>query len=419
MSWPANPSTALNILPSGHRDKAFRRILVLFFLFILPARYVSSQPFFGDMQLTDASKVSLITIGPGDELYSGFGHSVLWIADPATGIDRAYNYGTFSFQSENFYIKFLRGTLPYELSVLPLGPQAFEWRLENRSIKEQELNLSLDQRQRLLEDLERNYLPENRKYHYRFFYDNCSSRLQEVLRRACGDSLIYHGYTKEARSFRSWIDLYAFKQKPWADFGMDLAIGAPADVTAGPLQATFLPDNLSSAFADTKITTRDGVFPLVKSERMLFEPVTAPQPSGVTPTVFFWGLAVLVGLLTWWQLKKGSMNFVFDRILFSVVGLTGWVILALWFGTDHGVTSYNWDILWAFPLWIPLVFRISGKRKRDWFQVFLIVYAVLLICSTANLEKHNLVLIPILVILTMRVYYLNNSLFKISKKANS
>jgi hypothetical protein len=388
------------------------KLAAVFFCLVFITPSVTAQ--FGT--LSSGAKVSLITVAPGNELYSGFGHSVLWISDPQQGLDRAYNYGTFSFETGNFYIKFLRGTLPYSLSVGPLYQQVAYWQSENRSIKEEVLNLSLSQKQKLYNFLENNYLPENRLYQYKFFFDNCSTRMATALKAACGDSLQFPGYTHEKLSFRQWIDKYAYKQNPWADFGMDLAIGAPSDEIATAEQATFLPDNLSTAFRDSRIKRNGETLPLVSSSRAIFEAQPAEPAGFLTPMVFFWALAALVLLFTLWQIKKEKVNFVLDKILFSVAGLTGWFILLLWFGTNHGVTSLNYDILWAFPLWLPLIFYISPSKKPSWFQYLLIIYGFLLLCATGNLLKHNLVVIPILLMLIVRVYYINNSLSKIPQK---
>jgi hypothetical protein len=363
--------------------------------------------------LSPEAKVSLITVSPGKELYSGFGHSVLWISDPIQRIDRAYNYGTFSFETGNFYVKFLRGTLPYSLSVGPLYYQTAYWESENRSIKEEVLNLSAAQKQKLYNFLENNYLPQNRLYQYKFFFDNCSTRMADALKAACGDSLQFPGYTHEKRSFRQWIDKYAYKQNPWADFGMDLAIGAPSDEIATPEQATFLPDNLSTAFADSRIKIGGQTLPLIASTRDIFVAQPADHAELITPMIFFWALAAIILAFTYWQIKKDKLNFLLDKFLFGFAGIIGWFILLLWFGTNHGVTAYNYDILWAFPLWMPLIFFITPTRKPSWFQFLLIFYGFLLLCATGNLAKHNLVVIPILLTLITRVYYMNNSLSKI------
>ena len=390
--------------------KGRRGTFLPFFAFVLLFISFSSK---AQLQLSPQAKVSLITVGPGDELYSGFGHSALWFYDPVYQLDRAYSYGTFSFETGNFYVKFLRGTLPYTISVNALTPQVAYWQQENRSVKEQVLNLSTPQKQRLFAYLETNLLPENREYQYKFFYDNCSTRLGDALKAATGDSLVFPGYTHEKLSFRQWIDRYAYVQKPWADFGMDLAIGSPSDEIATPEQATFLPDNLSIAFADARLKEQNQEVPLVTETRELYTATAEVESGWLTPKLFFWALAILVAAFTVWQIQQNKLDFTLDKVLFTLVGLTGWLIVLLWLGTNHGVTSWNWDILWAFPLWVPFVFYFSKSQKPAWFQWFLMGYGVLLMGATANLLKHNYVVIPILLILITRVYYLNNSLEKI------
>jgi hypothetical protein len=389
-------------------------LLQFCFTIIFTASFFSTSKVFAmSPVLSPGAKASLVTVGPGADLYSGFGHSVLWISDPENGIDNAYSYGTFSFETGNFYIKFLRGTLPYTISVAPLAPQVAYWQAENRWVSEQILNLSSDQKQKLFDFLNTNYLPENREYQYKFFFDNCATRLSLALKAACGDSLKYDGYTHEKRSFRQWIDKYAYKQNPWADFGMDLAIGAPSDEIATAEQATFLPDNLSTAFADAKIKQGTQWIPLVSKKREIIAATPARPNEWLTPSVFFWTLAVLTLAYTYWQNKQNNINFTLDKVLFTITGLVGWFILLLWFGTNHGVTAWNYDILWAFPLWIPAIWYISPNKKPSWFQFFLIFYAFLLLCATGNLLKHNYVVIPILATLIIRIYYMNNSLSKI------
>ncbi|MCF2488429.1 DUF4105 domain-containing protein [Dyadobacter sp. CY347] len=388
------------------------RFVAILTIFLL-AKTVATAQF---ATLSPEAKVSLVTFGPGDELYSGFGHSVLWVYDPVLNIDNAYSYGTFSFDQGNFYINFMRGYLPYSISVHPLGPQLEYYRAENRSISEQVLNLSIAQKQKLYNYLENNYLPQNRVYAYKFFYDNCASRLAVALKEACGDSLVYKGYTHEKLSFRQWIDRYAYKQNPWADFGMDLALGTPADEIATPEQATFLPDNLAIAFTDARVKTASGLVPLVKSTNEYFKAEPRNYTGIFTPMIVFWTLAVLTLGITYWQIKKEKLNFLLDKILFSIVGLAGWLLTLLWFATEHNDTKWNYDILWAFPLWMPLIFQISAKKKPSWFSFLLIFYGFLLLCATGNLLKHNYVVIPIILTLVIRVYYMNNSLSKIPEK---
>ncbi|MBK6685884.1 MAG: DUF4105 domain-containing protein [Deltaproteobacteria bacterium] len=52
--------------------------------------------------------VELITMGPGPELYSYWGHAALRIIDPQDGSDRVYNFGSVDF-SDGFFVRMMRG----------------------------------------------------------------------------------------------------------------------------------------------------------------------------------------------------------------------------------------------------------------------------------------------------------------------
>ena len=55
---------------------------------------------------TNAWQVSLLTCGPGVEVYNQFGHSAIRMKHELRGIDVVYNYGIFDFNPPNFSLKF-------------------------------------------------------------------------------------------------------------------------------------------------------------------------------------------------------------------------------------------------------------------------------------------------------------------------
>jgi Domain of unknown function (DUF4105) len=100
--------------------------------------------------LSPEATISLLTISPGAELYSTFGHSAIRIRDPRQGLDFNFNYGAFDFRTKGFYIKFLRGTLPYQISGNYFENDVAGWSQDNRAVIEQVLNLSQAQKKRRL-----------------------------------------------------------------------------------------------------------------------------------------------------------------------------------------------------------------------------------------------------------------------------
>ena len=143
------------------------------------------------IQLTDQAQISVLTCGTGDQLYSSFGHSAFRVQDPNHGIDIVYNYGTFDFDTPNFYLKFAGGKLLYSLSRQHFANFLYTYQLENRWVKEQLLDLKTDDKNKLFGFLEENYKPENRYYQYDFIYENCSTKIPEVLRGVLGNSLVF------------------------------------------------------------------------------------------------------------------------------------------------------------------------------------------------------------------------------------
>ena len=82
--------------------------IVLFFLLIFCGLQVKSQVY----------EISLLTCDPGKELYSSFGHSAIRVRQIGTGgQDLVFNFGTFDFDTPNFYGKFATGKLNYMLSL--------------------------------------------------------------------------------------------------------------------------------------------------------------------------------------------------------------------------------------------------------------------------------------------------------------
>ncbi|WP_157585219.1 lipoprotein N-acyltransferase Lnb domain-containing protein [Runella zeae] len=327
--------------------------------------------------LSNEAKVSLITIAPGNSVFegSGFGHSSLWVYDPLNGISRNYNYGTFTFQTGNFLLKFVQGTLPYTLSVVPMEYVVPHYEAERRDLTEQILNLSQAQKQKLFDFLENNALPQNREYQYRFFFDNCSSRIRDALQVACGDSLVYYNkpIDGEAKSFRQWMNQY-LEYKPWEKFLMNLALGLPSDEIATPQQEMYLPYNLMHHFEKATIGGKSLVSrtqPLVTTNFSHREQPS--QPWWLSPMVLFGVLVVFVIWYTQRQQKQLKISFLFDKIFFTIVGLAGWILLGLATATNHGVTEWNLHLLWAIPLYLPLAFFLSRIKQQTWVQKFVLI----------------------------------------------
>jgi len=312
-------------------------------------------------QLGPQSSISLITVAPGKELYSRFGHSMILIQDPENGLDKAYSYGTFDFNTDNFYWKFLKGTLPYTISANQFQDVVYFYsNYEHRTMVAQKLDLNLVQRNEIYQRLETNLLPQNKEYQYKFFYDNCSSRIRDVFEKQQGIRVPWGQIDSlQSLSYRQWMNKY-LPYNTWTTFGMNLALGYRSDVKASASQSTYLPDNLFYAVNFAK----NGTSPLVKEIIPLYD-----EKETDTGKINFLGpifvLFIVAGISLLISIKKYAFQFTFDRILFSIYGIFSWLIFFLATGTDHEVMAWNASCLMLLPTNFPLVFWFSNPQKKD------------------------------------------------------
>ena len=177
------------------------------------------------LPLSNAATISLLTCAPGAEIYALFGHSALRVSDPLRGVDRVYNYGTFDFDTPHFYWRFLRGDLRYFLSTTSFGAFQAAYQQENRTLSEQVLALSPREVQRLYDRLESTLHSPTRYYQYRFFADNCTTRLLEVVEASVEAPMqVDSAYVPPSRTYRQLLAPY-LAPAPWVELGMNLGLG--------------------------------------------------------------------------------------------------------------------------------------------------------------------------------------------------
>src|SRR6478736_2162851 len=127
------------------------------------------------------TRISVITCGPGDELYSLWGHTAIRIIDSANKTDIVYNWGGFTFDQPNFYLKFLRGKLLYYSSADNFPDFMTEYVYEHRSVYEQVLSLDSVSKEKVVNAVMYNTEGDNRFYKYDFLLDNCTTRVKNIV----------------------------------------------------------------------------------------------------------------------------------------------------------------------------------------------------------------------------------------------
>ncbi|HSF53124.1 MAG TPA: DUF4105 domain-containing protein [Algoriphagus sp.] len=380
------------------------KLVYLFFLLI----------FFGLPQANaQIYEVSLLTCDPGKELYSSFGHSAIRVRQVVPeGQDLVFNYGTFDFRAPNFYGKFVMGKLDgYYLSVTTYADFIQEYDYYKRDVREQVLDLRGQQQDFLIQHLWVNADPSRRFYSYDFFYNNCATKIRDAFEIAMGDELVWQDSVKEEeKTFRNLIDEYVYPL-PWADLGIDLALGSVIDVDASEREEQFLPDYMEAAFANARIVGDGPSRPLVKESRVILEyPDSEFKMDFLNPYVLMWAVAILFTVITFFGHKRKKLFIGFDLGLFSILGILGLVVTFLWFFTDHTATKWNWNILWAFPGHLVLVWGLMKKEVQPWVRKYLLFALIMADAAVVfwilGWQSFHPSLIPILLVIILRTNYL-------------
>ena len=279
-------------------------------------------------------RVSVLTCGSGEELYSIYGHSGVRIIDSLRGTDKVYNYGTFDFGDPEFYWKFTRGKLLYYVVEDDFANFMQEYIYFKRGVKEQILRLNSDEAKRIQEFLKENCKPENKFYHYDFLFDNCSTRIRDLIQTNLGDGLRFgRVIADDSVSFRTYLNEFE-RNLHWERFGINLLMSDQVDENMTNEQSFFLPDFLMRGIATATLNGR----PLVSETlQLLPEPFPMHEPAN-QPKQLFWILLGFILLCSFIPSIKKHLIY-FDILLFMLLGLLGCFMLFMWFGTDHKVCA--------------------------------------------------------------------------------
>lgn len=393
-----------------------RKIIGLVCFLFIPAIFYPLEA--APVQLSPQAEVSVITAAAGSELYTIFGHTTIRVHDPANQLDKVYNYGTFNFDEPGYYWHFARGYLHYYLETSQFDSFSRFYLMVHRSLYEQVLRLTQEEKQALYEFLEHNALPENRYYRYDSFLNNCSTKVRDALQQILAGSVTFDDSAFTApRSFREYIAPY-LHQRPWGGLGINLLLGAPIDQPASAFQSMFLPNQLKNILAAAIVTTDSTALPIVENIRVYPAMPASFEKSGMdwTPGLIFWLIGLFLAGVTYLEWRARTVLFPLDGIILGVVGILGILFLFLWFGSARTWTNANYNLVWALPTHLIAAILLFKKRKPrilgKYFTYTTGLTLLLLISWKFVPQTLPVTLLPLVVILTIRTARLAASLGK-------
>jgi Domain of unknown function (DUF4105) len=374
-----------------------RRFIFFQFFFLAYSSFITAQ--------TDSChlRISLLTVTPGDELYATFGHSALRVYDSVSKQDIVYNYGTFNFDEPGFYTKFIRGKLLYYLSTADFNSFSGSYAEEKRGITEQLLDLDCAEKSMIMQKIEDNLLEQNKFYKYDFLFDNCTTRLRDLVERSTTAKVYYGKVVPPGTTFRNLIYEYLdYNHKEWSKLGIDLLLGSKTDKIMSNREAMFLPDYLMKTFD----STLKGNQRLVTRKEKIYEPDLPANPDiYISPILVFSVLFLLLAAISFSKNKVTTQIMIgFDGFFFFIIGLLSLLMIFMWFGTDHVMCRNNYNLLWAWPSHVVAAFYMYSRKKivKNYFRFTAIANFIMLIAWFFLPQALNTSVIPILLIMILR-----------------
>ena len=352
--------------------------LCMLFLLLHAAGIARAQP--AQMAQSPAPRIGVVTMGPGDIFWERFGHDAIVVDDPARPGPVSSNFGFVDLEEDGFAQRFAKGEMRYLLVALPLEEDLAYYREVGRGATLQWLDLDPAQARRLAADLAENAKPENARYRYDYYTDNCATRVRDALDRALD------GRLRKQLEGRSSGDTYRSESlrlaapAPWMWLGFDIGIGPFGDRALTRWEQGFLPRRLADDLR--KVTRADGR-PLVAAEVELLPQRQAAEPVEQAQPLWPWLLAG-----TTLALLALALGRRYPRTLAGLAGgfwllcgLLGTVLAMGWALTEHRALWANRNLLLMDPLCLLLLpgawALLRGRTPSPRFRALLLAVAVL------------------------------------------
>lgn len=342
---------------------------------------VSAQP----QHLSTNAKISVLTCGTGDEMYALFGHTALRIKDTDNNLDVVYNWGMFDFRTPNFLSKFVKGNLLYYLDVDSFNDFLYNYKLDNREVVEQELNLSETERAKIWIEINRQLKSDDRYYTYGFIRNNCTTKVVDVINNAVAKPLSAD-FPSNNHSYRSilneGLDRHYFEK-----LGINLLFGYATNKQSDII---FLPVKLLNGLVYNSH--------LLQSQKYLHAKEAVTNKTPLNSVYTLWAIVAFF--------CAGVMHKKVRFIYFLLTAVFSFFLGAVWIFSSHFELAFNVLILFYNPIIFLALFFKKKKMLNlgiavSVFSLFL--FGLELLKVVAPLVLLNLVFITVL-------FLLNNNL---------
>ncbi len=332
----------------------------------------------------DNTKVSLITIAPGKEIYSWFGHSALMV-EQSDNVSIIYDYGVFNFNSEDFYKNFIQGKMYYLLL-----PSYSESRLEgpideDRTITKLILNVSNIKKIDIINYLNFNAKSGNNIYLYDFYEDNCATRIRDIINWITDND--FKTWAQKESFFDTYRSLSStgLDSSLFVNWVLNSFLGNKCDSKITTWQKMFLPEYLESAIKEYgKIDTQE-IYLYKSKTSSVFE-----KEKSSNHIIFYCLFGFILGSISLFfkVLKQDYDNCLFGIfnslvILFLLIVSSCIFYLTLFSHIQPAWNNENIYVLNPFIFFIMLILSLNtlSRKKRSTIKLIIFEKASMIYCG--------------------------------------
>ena len=389
-------------------NKNYLNIILLVFLIIFSS--INTNAF--EKKQQEQYKISILSIGEGSSLADAFGHTGIRITDKNNDI--VFNFGIYDYNAPNFYSNFVKGRPEYKLGIQDYKSFTQNYIKEKRYVIEHQLNLDEDSTRKIINLLLENL--KNPSYTYDYLRDNCATRVADILINESNNIPNIESINQKSDNTYRKLIHSKINENSWSALGIDLCLGAIMDKEIILKETFFLPENLMNYLNEIEKESDSLIIKKTVYKPKITRKYTENIPSPLLINLIF-SLAIII--LTIINIKNDNWTKLVDYLIFSISGLIGFLIIYLWFFSNHFAGAQNFNFLWAFPFNFIFIFSISKKNIPKWclgyIKFLIILLSLLFLHWFTGVQKYNITLLPIFIALFIRYSFLVYQIKKIKK----
>ncbi len=335
----------------------------------------------------ETPQIDLYTMGVGADVVEKFGHAALCTRYPSRPErDRCYNYGTTNFlDPAGLGWSFVRGRARFWVSTITPTKMMDLYIRRDRTVWIQELPLSPDQARAVADKLHFDSLKANRYYVYHHYFDNCTTRIRDILDEHSGGLLSDKNSAEFGATYRE-LSRSGFAESTGLLVASDYVLGRIGDAEPTVYQAMFLP-----AVLREQVRRRMGAEPMVLYEREGQEP--SREPGMIRIYMLLFGLVLVMPI--WLRARHGNVGrfaLMPATIYLTLVGSILWALAIL---SPLPMARYNEALLLYVPFDLALFWFSSRARSYYCRLRVLIVLLATMAASIGLLSQPLWAIAPI------------------------